>query len=200
MPGNNTNCYCPRWNAFERCSQFVCLFFLSSCSWSWWEWREIRVGTGTDVTPAGGVWLRPTVCVSILVGVFVRQMSTKYQISPITDIVIAKFHVTNINNHYLYKYPVVVPLFYIVPSAKRFVRHYRRQPARNDNSMRVNHFLTYSVCIDTSLKPLSSYISCSIFHLAHKSQKCFYLPGIDHRHTNAKHVFVSLELSVVAAI
>ena len=35
VPGNNTNCYCPRLNAFERCSQFVWLFLLSSCSWSW---------------------------------------------------------------------------------------------------------------------------------------------------------------------
>ena len=30
--------------------------------------------------------------------------------------------------------------------------------------------------------------------------KCFCLPGIDHRHTNAKNVFVSLEFSVVATI
>ena len=30
--------------------------------------------------------------------------------------------------------------------------------------------------------------------------KCLCLPGIDHRHTNAKNVFVSLEFSVVAAI
>ena len=45
-----------------------------------------------------------------------------------------------------------------------------------------------------------TYTSCSIFHLAHKSLKYFCLPGIDHRHTNAKNVFVSLEFSVVAAI
>ena len=44
------------------------------------------------------------------------------------------------------------------------------------------------------------YISWSIFHSAHKSQKCFCLPGIDHRHTNAKNLFVSHEFSVVAAI
>ena len=30
--------------------------------------------------------------------------------------------------------------------------------------------------------------------------KCLCLPGIDHRHTNAKNVFDSLEFSVVAAI
>ena len=29
---------------------------------------------------------------------------------------------------------------------------------------------------------------------------CFGFPGIDHRHTNAKNIFVSLEFSVVAAI
>ena len=31
-------------------------------------------------------------------------------------------------------------------------------------------------------------------------QKVFCLPGVDHRHTNAKNAFVSLEFSVVGAI
>ena len=56
------NCYCPRWNAFQRCSQFVMSFFLWSRIWSWWEWREKPVGTDTDGTPAGGLWLRPRFC------------------------------------------------------------------------------------------------------------------------------------------
>ena len=38
------------------------------------------------------------------------------------------------------------------------------------------------------------YISCSIFHVAHKSQKSFCSPGIDHRHTNAKKKMFLLNL------
>ena len=54
-------------NAFERCSQFVLSFFLGSRSWSWWEWRERPVGTDTDGTPTGEVWLRPILwCKGIL--------------------------------------------------------------------------------------------------------------------------------------
>ena len=59
--------------------------FFSSCSWSW-EWRERRVDTGTDVTLAGGVWLRSTVCV-LAIGTRGRICTTnEYQISPSTDI------------------------------------------------------------------------------------------------------------------
>ena len=58
----------------------------------------------------------------VLVVVFVRQMSTEFHPAQIFVIIIAKFHVTNVNNHYIY--PLVVPLLYVVPSAKRFVRHY----------------------------------------------------------------------------
>ena len=56
---NYLYCYCPRWNTFERSSQFVLSFFLWSRSWSWWEWRERPVRTDTDGTPAGEFWLRP---------------------------------------------------------------------------------------------------------------------------------------------
>ena len=116
----------------------VCLaFLLSSCSWSWWEWRERRVGTCTDVTPPGGVWVRSTVCV-LAIGIRGRIRTTnwyQYQISPAQIFVIAKFHVTNINYHF--KYLVVAPLLYIVPSAKRFVRHYSGQPARKGNSTKL---------------------------------------------------------------
>ena len=38
------------------------------------------------------------------------------------------------------------------------------------------------------------YISRSIFHVAHKSPKKICLPGIDHRHTNAKNVLFLLNL------
>ena len=61
---------------------------------------------------------RPSACWRlVLVVVFVLQMSSKFH--PVQIFVIAKFHVTNTNNHY--KYPVVVPLLHILPSAKRFL-------------------------------------------------------------------------------
>ena len=39
-----------------------CLPLSWSRSWSRWEWWERPVGTSTDGTPTGAVWLRPRLC------------------------------------------------------------------------------------------------------------------------------------------
>ena len=64
----NTTSYCSNWLLLPsmkciRALFSVCLsFFLWSRSWSWCECGERSVGTGTDGTPAGGVWLGLNVC------------------------------------------------------------------------------------------------------------------------------------------
>ena len=40
----------------------VCLSFFCEVAVTWWECGERPVGTSTDGTPAGGVWLRLNVC------------------------------------------------------------------------------------------------------------------------------------------
>ena len=55
----NNYCYCPRWNAFERCSQFVLSFFFVK--------SQLELMGATRETsrhrhrrhPDGGFWLRP---------------------------------------------------------------------------------------------------------------------------------------------
>ena len=114
----------------------VCLaLFLSSPSWSWWEWRERRVGTGTDVSPQqpGFGSDRQSAC----------WIGTRGRIRTTKIFVIVKFHVvTKTNTRYSGVINTCInirslSLSYIVPSAKRFVRPYSGQPTRKGNSYQV---------------------------------------------------------------
>ena len=129
------DCYCPRWHAFERCSPFDWLHLCQvAAGLGEGDARDESAPAQTSPQQAGFGSDRPSACWrSVLVVVFVRQMSPKFHRAQI--FVIMKFHVTNINNNY--KCPVVFPLLYIVPSVKRFVGHYSGQPARKGNSMKL---------------------------------------------------------------
>ena len=128
------NC-CPRWKAFERCSQCVWLCFCQVPVGVGESDARDESAPGTDVSPQqpGFGSDRQSAC----------WIGTRGRIRTTKIFVIVKFHVvTKTNTRYSGVINTCInirslSLSYIVPSAKRFVRPYSGQPTRKGNSYQV---------------------------------------------------------------